>query len=347
MKEVKSITWSSKQLLAMYNKETIRFDAYVQRNECWGDKRKSLLIRTMLNGFPRIPEIYATRDTESKVYQGLDGKQRLTTVFHFMNDEFALCELKPIVDDDGNVYELSGKKFIDLPEELKDIILTYSWRIAYYDDLDDDDIAELFFLTNNGKPLSGIEHSRVISPSLSTIQEIGKHELFNAALTEKAFERYTHEDIVIKSYIMLTMENPCLDTKVVRPTLETAVLNEEDMIILNKVFDRILHSCNIILETTNENNEKVNKKIAKRLLTRTHLLSIIPIVKKSIDDGVSEDKFADWVKQFFNGAKSPTNYEMYNSRCTSGSGHAESVKIRLEIIESDFNNFLGTVDMNE
>ena len=325
----------------MFEKGTIKFDSYVQRSECWDIERKSLLIRTVLNGFPRIPEIYATRDSSEKVYQCLDGQQRLTTMFHFINDEFELCELEPVVDDDGNVYELSGKKFSDLPEELRDIILTYSWRIAYYDDLTDEDVAELFYLTNNGKPLSAIEHCRCLCKSLSTVQELGKHELFTTSLTEKAFARYTHEDLIIKSYIMLTFEEPCLDAKVVRPTMESIKLTDEDVANLNNIFDRILATYNNIISDEDKENEKFNKKVAKRLITRTHMLSVIPIVKRSIEENISVEKFAEWVKHFFCGAKSATNYYDYNSRCTSGSGHVEAIQTRLDIIEKDYDEFMN------
>lgn len=344
MKEVKTITWSSKQLAAMFNKETIRFDSYVQRNKCWDNKRKSLLVRTVLNGFPRVPEIYATRDSDSKVYQCLDGQQRLTTMFDFMNDDIVLDELEPVVDDDGNVYELTGKKFSELDEVLRDIILTYSWRVAYYDDLTDDEIAELFYLINNAKPLSQIEHIRCISPALKTIQELGKHELFTTALTEKAFEKYTHEDLVIKSYIMLTSDTPCLDTKVVRPTMEKAEFSEQDINIMNGVFNRILNTYKTIVADDSPETGKLSKRIAKRLLTRTHMLSIMPIVKKSLIDRVPDDVFTLWVKNFFCGSRSATKYDEYNSRCTAGSGHAETIKIRLDVIKKDYNKFMKKIE---
>ena len=340
MKEVKTITWSSKQLAAMFNKGTIKFDSYVQRNKCWDNKRKSLLVRTVLNGFPRVPEIYATRESDSKVYQCLDGQQRLTTMFDFMNDEIVLDELEPVIDDDGNVYELTGKKFSDLDEILQDIILTYSWRVAYYDDLDDDEIAELFYLINNSKPLSQIEHVRCISPSLKTIQEIGKHELFTTALTEKAFEKYTHEDLVMKSYIMLTSDTPSLDNKFVRPIMETAVFTKNNIDNLNAIYNRIINTYKTIISDTSEETSKLSKRIAKRLLTRTHMLSIIPIVKRSLDENVSDEMFTNWVKNFFCGTKSATKYEAYNCRCTSGSGHADNIKVRLETIQKDYEEFM-------
>lgn len=340
MREVKTITWSSKQLASMFDKETIRFDSYVQRHKCWDNKRKSLLVRTVLNGFPRVPEIYATKDTDNKIYQCLDGQQRLTTMFDFMRDKIILDEIDPVVDDDGNEYELTGKTYSELPELLQDIIKTYSWRVAYYDDLTEDEQAEMFYLINNAKPLSSIEHMRCLSPSLRIIQKIGEHELFTTSLTEKAFERYAHEDLVIKSYVMLTHKTPCLDNKTIRPTMETAVFTEEDINNLNAVYDRILEVYKEVIADTSTETGKLSKKVAKRVITKTHMLSIIPIVKKSLDDNVSIELFTAWVKNFFCGTKSPTKYDKYNNKATSGSGHIEAVKARLDVIKTDYAKFM-------
>lgn len=346
MKEVKTINWSSKQLQTMFNKETIRFDSYVQRNKCWDNKMKSLLVRTILNGFPRVPEIYATRDSGSKIYQCLDGQQRLTTIIDFMNDDIILDEIDPVVDDNGTVYELSGKKFSELDDVLKDIILSYIWRVAYYDDLSDDEIAELFYLINNSKPLSPIEHVRCLTHSLKAIQLLGGHELFTTSLTEKAFEKYTHEDLVIKSYIMLTSNMPCLDNKHVRGVMEVVEFTEDDIYNLTAVFDRILNTYKVVIsDESDTKTAKVNKRIAKRLITRTHMLSVIPMVKRSLDENVSDDVFTAWVKNFFSGSKSVTKYEDYNTRCTSGSSSIGAIKVRLDVVKKDYEEFMKTVKL--
>lgn len=346
MKEVKTINWSSKQLQTMFNKETIRFDSYVQRNKCWDNKMKSLLVRTILNGFPRVPEIYATRDSGSKIYQCLDGQQRLTTIIDFMNDDIVLDEIDPVVDDNGTVYELSGKKFSELDDVLKDIILSYIWRVAYYDDLSDDEIAELFYLINNSKPLSPIEHVRCLTHSLRAIQLLGGHELFTTSLTEKAFEKYTHEDLVIKSYIMLTSNMPCLDNKHVRGVMEVAEFTEDDIYNLTAVFDRILNTYKrITFDEPDEKIAKKNKRIAKRLITRTHMLSVIPMVKRSLDENVSDAVFTAWVMNFFSGSKSVTKYEEYNTRCTSGSASIGAIKVRLDVVKKDYEEFMKTVKL--
>lgn len=332
-----NISWNARQLSKMISKGTITFDNAVQRGLVWDNDRKSLLIHSMIEGYP-IPPMYAAK-SDGK-YDFLDGKQRTNCISDFLNGKFTLQNVPEITLEDGTEVDINGKFFSGLSEDVQDIISNYSLTIYYFEDITEDEISEMFFRLNHGKPLTSIELSRSKAKDLDTIQSIGKHELFTTALTEKAFERYTHEDMVIKSYIMLTSETPCLDTKSVRPTMETAVFTEDDINTLNAVYDRILSAYKAIIADDSAETGKISKRIAKRLLTRTHMLSILPIVKKSIDDGVDIEVFTNWVKNFFCGTKSVTKYDDYNCRCTSGSGHAESIKIRLRVINKDYEVFM-------
>lgn len=333
-----NISWNARQLSKMIEKGTIVFDSAIQRNLVWDDKRKSLLIHSMLEGYP-IPPMYAAKENGS--YSFLDGKQRCNAINDFLCGKFTLTDIPEVTLEDGAEIDINGMYFSGLNEELQDALNTYSFTIYYFEDITEDEVSEMFFRLNFGKPLSAIELSRAKAKSLKTIQKIGEHELYKSALTEKAFEKYTHEDLVIKSYIMLTSDTPCLDTKFVRPIMETTEFTDDDINLLNAVYDRILNTYKTIVSDTSEETGKISKRIAKRLLTRTHMLSIMPIVKTSLEENVSDEMFTNWVKNFFCGKKSATKYDSYNSRCTSGSGHAENVKVRLSVIKKDYEKFMS------
>lgn len=334
-----NISWNARQLSKMIDKGSITFDNAVQRGLVWDDERKSLLIHSMLEGYP-IPAMYAAKDMETKNYSMLDGQQRSNAIHDFLSGKFTLKNVPEVTLEDGTEVDINGMYFSGLDEEMQDTLSNYSLTIYYFEDITDEQIAELFYRLNNGKALSQIEHSRSVAKSLKTIQKIGKHELFTTALTEKAFARYTHEDLVVKSYIMITSDTPCLDSKMVRPVMETAVFTEDDVKLLNAVYDRILNTHKTIVADTSEETGKLSKKIAKRLITRTHMLSILPIVKRSLDENVSDEMFTNWVKNFFCGTKSVTKYNDYNTRCTAGSGHAENIKVRMDVIKKDYEKFM-------
>ena len=70
-----------------------------QRGLVWNLKQKSELIESILMGIP-LPLIYVKED-EKGVYIIVDGKQRLSTLFSFINNEFALGKLNILKNKRG------------------------------------------------------------------------------------------------------------------------------------------------------------------------------------------------------------------------------------------------------
>ena len=326
------LEWNARQLHKLVQKGEIKFDNAVQRGLVWDTQRKSLLIHSMLTGYP-IPPFYAVKG--AGYYDMLDGKQRTNGIVDFISGEFEL-EGVPEVEsenEDGttDMVDINTLHFYELEEALQDELMAYPLTVYYFDDITDDEISEMFFRLNNGKPLSAIELSRVRAKSREAIQEIGKHDLFKSALTEKAFERYTHEDIVVKSYAVLHEKEPSLETKVIRPFMAQMEITEEEQGQLLEIYDRILAVHGLIED----------KKIAKRILTRTHMVSIVPIVWKSIEDGLSEAQFKEWFVTFFAGKRSASISNIYNECAGSGSARKEAVRKRLEEIAKHYDGFFN------
>ena len=329
-----NIQWSAKQLVKSIEKETVRFDSSVQRGYVWDIPRKSLLIHSMIEGYP-IPPFYSAKD--EKVYQFLDGKQRSEAMSSYINNKYELAGVPEVTLENEEVMEINGLTFEKLPEELQDKIKDYSLTIYFFDGITDEEINELFFRLNNGKALSAIELTRVKAKSLDTIKEIGKHQIFTSALTEKALNKYTNEDIVIKSWAILNTDNPNFETKEIRPLLASAEVTQEQAQTITAVYDKIMETYSALINTV----EKSDKKVAKRILTRTHLVSIIPTVAKLIENETWDtEQFTGWVRHFFSGKKSATISDQYNEAARNSSGKAESIRKRLETIEQDFKVFV-------
>lgn len=336
-----NINWNTNQLVKMISNGRITFDNAVQRGLVWKNDQKSLLIHSMLTGYP-IPALYA-RKGDDKTYDMLDGKQRCSTIVEFKNDEFELTELAPIVTEDGEEVDITGKTYSELSDDFKDIINNYSLTVYYFDNMTDDEVAEMFYRLNNGKPLSGIVMTRCKAKSLKTIMELGQHKLFKDNMTEKAMERYTNEDIVIKSYMMLTQPKSeiCLDTKVVRPMTQTVEFTESDVEMLNTVFDRLVAIHAELMERAEANNDKAQEKIAKRMLVRTHMISLVPIVWKSIKNQINVYVVTDWVEKFFTGKSGKISVSgKYNSNSSNGSNHHAQVEARWIAMENSYDAFI-------
>ncbi len=341
-----NIQWSAKQLTKSIEKGTITFDNAVQRGYVWDNDRKSLLIHSMLEGFP-IPAFFASRDEDG--YSMLDGKQRSEAISGYINGNYFLTNLPEVmaeisIQNTENKKEtieeeidINGSYFSDLPEDLQDRIKDYSLTVYYFDGITDEEINEMFFRLNNGKPLTAIELTRVKARSLEKFQEIGKHELFTSTLTEKAISKYTHEDLVIKSWVMLFTENPDLSTKNIRSIVEKEDITNEQAKNLNVVYDKVLEVYTALTST----GDKQDKKTAKKIVTRTHFLSLLPIISKQIDSNSWDtQQFTNWAKRFYNGDEGTTINEEYNELARSGSNKPDNIRRRLEIIKIDFRQYL-------
>lgn len=93
------------ELKRQYGKERLNLAPDYQRGNVWKWKQKSELIESILMGIP-LPIMYFFQDAQG-VKQVIDGKQRLTALFEFLDDKFTLSEL-PVLQN------LKGKKFSDL-----------------------------------------------------------------------------------------------------------------------------------------------------------------------------------------------------------------------------------------
>jgi len=337
-----NINWTAKQLSKMVDNGTARFDSSVQRGYVWDNDRKSLLIHSMIEGYP-IPAFFAAKERindKESIYQFLDGKQRSNAINQFLNDSFKLSNIPDVTTEIGEEIDINNLTFSELPEEIQDRIKDYSLTIYYFDEITDEEINSMFFRLNNGKALTSIELTRVKAKSIEAIKRIGQHDLFKSALTEKAMNKYTNEDITIKAWAVLYTENPSFETKIIRPLMEQAEITEEQEQEINQIFTRIKDTYEIILNN-HELEEKQRNKIAKRIITRTHLLSIVPIALQSIKDNIAVEQFADWACHFFNGKKSATISEKYNDNASQGSARDYAVKARLEEVAKSYRQYFN------
>lgn len=88
----------------------IILDSDFQRDNVWHKDRKSELIESVLMGLP-LPIFYFNQDKYGTLIV-VDGRQRLTALFSYMDDRFALTRLKILRD-------VNGKKFSHLSPVLR------------------------------------------------------------------------------------------------------------------------------------------------------------------------------------------------------------------------------------
>lgn len=96
------------ELYRKYQKKQLVLEVDFQRKNVWSPKQKCELIESILMGLP-LP-IFYFKQQNNATYVVVDGKQRLSTLFEFLDNGFKLKSLKILSF-------LNGKKFDDLTNE--------------------------------------------------------------------------------------------------------------------------------------------------------------------------------------------------------------------------------------
>lgn len=121
------VDWIRKQYKVDFDVYLPTYEKNLQRPLVWTLLQKQQLILSILKG-AYIPNVSAVEvvnsDGETLEFQIIDGKQRMSTVFAFLDGKF------PLVDGDGNKYY-----FKDLPTLLQNRVSRYYFTInvAYSD----------------------------------------------------------------------------------------------------------------------------------------------------------------------------------------------------------------------
>ena len=349
--EKANITWTAKQLGAMVKSGKINFDHIVQRSYVWESSRKSALIESMIIGYP-VPPIFAKRNDDGtgkrggNIYYIMDGKQRLSTVKEYLNDEFALTTLNPITYKDIETEEdvtvdISDKKYSELPEAVQDILKDTTFSIIYFDNLSEDEERELFKRLNAGKPLSAKSKMLASCRDIKGLMDIGKHEVFTEMLSEKAQNNKNKVSIVEKTYMMafknVEMGEVAFDNKTFSAQMEEMSISEAEKSVLIQIYNKI-H------EVHEELVDRKEKKVAKKLYTETHLVSLVPFFKQAVEQDIDDNTMADWIMEFFDTESGTSNNDTYNECAGSGVARKDNVMGRHEALEDSFNEFFAEDD---
>ena len=139
---------ASLQTISWFNEhrvnDRLEISPHFQRRAVWLERERSELIATICSNLP-FPEIYiqivTDRDTGGQRYVVVDGQQRLTSIFRFIDNEFSLP---------NNDY-WNGQNFRDLSDEQKDAFWDYKIVVRSLRRTNDAEIRDLFerLNTNN------------------------------------------------------------------------------------------------------------------------------------------------------------------------------------------------------
>ena len=108
---VRSETRTVAEVVKRINGDRFILDPDFQRDFVWAPKKQSKLIESCVMRIP-LPVLYVAEGGDGRI-SVVDGLQRLGTFSRFLNDKLTLTDL-------GDGHPLTGKKFSELPLDLKE-----------------------------------------------------------------------------------------------------------------------------------------------------------------------------------------------------------------------------------
>lgn len=144
---------SLRELMAMFEDETLRIPPEYQRQFVWDETRQSMLVESLFLGIP-IPNIFFATNNDSS-WEVVDGVQRICSLLRFVAKEEVLELLKiknalKIVGLD-KLSKLNGCEFKKLDKTIQVSFMTRALRITVLNDKSDIDVRfDLFERLNTG-----------------------------------------------------------------------------------------------------------------------------------------------------------------------------------------------------
>lgn len=248
----------------------------LQRKNCWSQREKVDFIDSVARGWKaNIFMINRFTDDDGEDYlhdEVFDGAHRLEAIIDFMNDKFVLIkldELSPL-----KLYE--GKRFSQLPSEVRQKLLSYTFNINFIDQqtADDNEGLRLLWkrLNKAGKKLNDFEVALpVIRDLVKYILEPSLSKFYNSDVFQKKESKRGEGEKLLqvilatgeseigvaylrrfssKQNLVLNWQNVRLGEKITK-IRETVATNKEKWIIM-------LDNARKYLQTLSEDNCFVN-----------------------------------------------------------------------------------------
>lgn len=189
---------------------------YQRKSSIWSIEKQQLFVDSLLNGYD-VPKIYL-HDLRGKhptrVYAIVDGKQRLTTIWRYLTDEFPLAddfriEVANLPDLPPDVeHPVAGQRFSQLEPAWQQVLRRTYLAVVLIQNATEEDIEDLFSRLNNGEPLNAAEKRNAMSgDAAKLVRAIADHRFFTdrARFTNA---RYHHHDVAAR---MLAVEAAIVD----------------------------------------------------------------------------------------------------------------------------------------
>lgn len=296
----------------------------------WSPILKSNLVWSMLadSYIPPIVLLKDKRGEDSKGkdifgYQVLEGQQRLiTTLFPFLNDEWALHGSVEPVEVDGFTYDIAGRKFSELEEELQDIIKNYRFTVQAIENYTMEEAEKLYFNINSGVALSAMQKGKAklgteLIEFLNTLLA-GSFFTQGINITEKQALKEDDLLMLMQGMALLDMKNTGRDFKTISAS---AMLGYAESIRGSYSED----AQQTLMEIVDYLDKAFPTK--NKFLRKNNTPIVIVMASIALEQNVEAEAFRAFVNDFANSL-----YPAYEEASGSGNVKITNVKQRLRVM---------------
>ena len=318
-------SWSVNSFKKRFEKGEINFDNPIQRGIVWNKVMSSLYIHSLLYDVLVYQKPFLVSKKENGV-DILDGKQRGTSLIKFINNEFALTGLQkePSIILRGEPYNINGKYFKQLDEDLQMKILDFQIDMAILENAPVEIEALFFDRSNGGKAMAKIDLARSKNRSIEVVKEIAQHEIFKAMFSDKQLIKLPQDEIVVKTWQALNETDPDYSAKHFNDLMEELEITDENKQQIMSVYDKVFEAYkNVLIK---------DKEVSNMIMKKTHFLTYVAFVEQF----ESVDKLAEWLMLFY--GNMPTEYAEASKQQTTSN---KNTTTRINIVKESIEEFLN------
>jgi len=196
--KTQSISW----FVDLRKMEKLDLNPEYQRRSVWNLKYRLFFVDTIIHNYPS-PTLFLMKDYDPNnhvIYKVVDGKQRLTTIFKFLDGEFGT----PINENEPHISE---KYFLELPKDIQRKFLDYQIMCEEMGNTTSNEINEAFDrLNRNVAKLNAQElrHARYSGRFIHFCETWAKNPWFQntAICTQNRKERMSDIEFVSELIIL-------------------------------------------------------------------------------------------------------------------------------------------------
>ena len=163
--EYETESWAVDKLIAESNANNLKINPEYQRGRAWSGPQQKQFIDSILRGYP-VPTIFLhnkTGKTDNKMYDIVDGQQRINALSEYLDGSYDLLSYSQagkrfpsLVYGKHNDGEWVGKRFTNLPHEQQNTLKRKKVPIVILQG-DDNEVRDLFIRLQEGSVLNDQE----------------------------------------------------------------------------------------------------------------------------------------------------------------------------------------------